>query len=284
MLWLCLAGRAGREVPLTGAAATTAPLLLLLGPVELRSAGASVLLGPERRSQLLACLAVQAGLWVERDRLAGLFWPGRDLASARHNLRKVIFTARELPGTEGLETSPHALRWNVLTDLARLQQGHHEWAQDAGSAWRGRPLEGLDDSGNGVWSDWLANERARALALWQQAVQRRLQGLETPAQREALARCLLQADALDETAAQALVAALAASGRQAEARRFYADFVQRLQGELGVEPSHALRDLAAASSGRPVPLADTGAQHTPGSATGAGAFVGRRLEMRQILQ
>jgi predicted ATPase/DNA-binding SARP family transcriptional activator/Tfp pilus assembly protein PilF len=229
---------------------------------------------------------VQSGIWVERDRLAALFWPGRDLASARHNLRKVIFTARELPGTEGLETSPHALRWNVLTDLSRLQLGQGEWAPDVGSTWRGRPLEGLDDSGNAAWSDWLANERARALALWQQAVHRRLQGLEEPAQREALARCLLQADALDETAAQALVAALAATGRQAEARRFYADFVQRLHTELGVEPSHALRDLAAASSGMAAPRADidASAQPAPGVMTGAGSFVGRRLETRQIVQ
>lgn len=283
-LWL--AACANCEAPLTSPAAATAPLLRLLGPVELHSAGASVLLGPERRSQLLACLAVQSGIWVERDRLAALFWPGRDLASARHNLRKVIFTARELPGTEGLETNPHALRWNVLTDLSRLQQGQGEWAPDVGSTWRGRPLEGLDDSGNAAWSDWLANERARALALWQQAVHRRLQGLEEPAQREALARCLLQADALDETAAQALVAALAATGRQAEARRFYADFVQRLHTELGVEPSHALRDLAAASSGMAAPRADidASAQPAPGVMTGAGSFVGRRLETRQIVQ
>lgn len=264
-------------------AAATAPLLLLLGPVELRTASACVLLGPERRSQLLACLATQSGTWVERDRLAQLFWPGRDLASARHNLRKVIFTARELPGTQGLETSPHALRWPVKTDLASLQQSQGEGGEDPCAAWRGRPLAGLDDTGNPAWSDWLANERARALALWQQAVQRRLQGLESPAQREPLARSLLEADPLDETAAQALLDALAATGRQAEASRFYGDFVQRLQEELGVEPSHALRDLAAASSRRVVLRAGHAGPAQP-PPPGAGAFVGRRLETRQIVQ
>lgn len=262
--------------------ADTQALLRLLGPVELASADRTVVLGPERRCQLLVRLAVQPGVWVERDHLAALFWPGRDAADARHNLRKVIHTARELPGAHGVEAGPQALRWPVQTDLALLQQGRFEAIDAADAGWRGRPLAGLDDTGNPAWTDWLADERTRALALWQQAAQRRLQALDDPARRESLAQRLLEADPFDEVAAKAVVAALAASGRPGEAQRFYSRFVQRLRDELGVEPSHALRDLSTSAASTREPR-DTAAPATP-PRPGVGAFVGRRLERRQIVQ
>jgi DNA-binding SARP family transcriptional activator/predicted ATPase/Tfp pilus assembly protein PilF len=254
----------------------------LLGPVELRAAGRAVRFGPERRCQLLACMAVRAGSWVERDQLAALFWPQRDLADARHNLRKVIHTARELPGAQGLEASPHALRWQVQTDLALLHQGRLDLLREDGAGWRGQALSGLDDTGNPAWTEWLAHERTRALALWQQATQRRLHTLEEPREREALAQRLLEADPFDEIAARAVVQALVHVGRPAEAQRFYDAFVQRLRSDLAVEPSLALRDLAASAVRAMGAPAARSMPAPPGP--GPAAFVGRRLELRQIVQ
>ena len=265
-------------------AAGAPALLLLLGPVEFRLAERTVLFGPERRCQLLACLAVQPGTWVERDRLAALLWPGHDLVDARHNLRKVIFTARDLSGTVGFEATTQALRWSVGTDLAQLQQGHGDLLAAADAGWRGQPLAGLDDSGNPAWTEWLADERTRALALWQQAAQRHLQGLEDLAARQALAQQLLRADPCDELAAQVLVAALAARGRPGEAQRVYSEFVIRLRDELGVEPSHALRDVAALAALAGEATAPSAAPSQAPTRQGPGAFVGRRLETRQIVQ
>ncbi|MCC7287662.1 MAG: hypothetical protein IT503_15920, partial [Burkholderiaceae bacterium] len=53
------------------------PRLLLLGRPEFVGAAVPVAFAPERRFQLLALLAVQAGQWVSRDRLAALLWPER---------------------------------------------------------------------------------------------------------------------------------------------------------------------------------------------------------------
>lgn len=50
------------------------------------------------------------GEWVDRDLLAGLFWPDHERAQARRNLRKVIFKTRELPAVAHLEATDHALR------------------------------------------------------------------------------------------------------------------------------------------------------------------------------
>jgi predicted ATPase/DNA-binding SARP family transcriptional activator/Tfp pilus assembly protein PilF len=259
----------------------------LLGPVELLLGDRRVLFGPERRCQLLACLAVQAGAWIERDQVAALLWPGRDPSDARHNLRKVLFTAREMPGVQGLESSSQALRWCVETDLALLQQRQFVVAQaPVDMGWRGRPLAGLDDTGNPAWTAWLAEERARALALWQQVLRQQLKVCNDAAQSEHLALRLLEADPFDEAAAQALVAVLAASGRAAEARRLYGEFVLRLRHGLGVEPSHALRDLVAraedARSGADGLQAPAGAAEDRAQARST--MVGRRLEARRIVQ
>jgi hypothetical protein len=83
------------------------PRLSLLGNPQLRlDDGASVPFIAERRFQLLAYLALN-GDWVERDRLAGLFWPEHDNAAARR------CTGR------GLSVPPH---WHHM-DSVRIRQG-----------------------------------------------------------------------------------------------------------------------------------------------------------------
>lgn len=253
------------------------PRLLLLGPPRLFADGQWIPFAAERRFQLLAMLALSAGEWFPRDRIAGLLWPERDGADARRNLRKVIFRAHEVPGAGQIEATDHALRWQVTTDLQQFGQALHERRLgDAVALYRGPLLAGIDDASNAEFSQWLLGERARCSALWRQAALEQLNLLDDPRARIALAQRLLDDDALDESALAALIAAELALGRSADARRHYQAYAARLAEELGVEPSNAVRALLR----EPVPAAaaDPGTPAPPNPA----AFVGRRHELAEL--
>ena len=81
------------------------PQLLLWGAPLLQAApshtpgdATALPFAPERRFQLLVLLALNAGQWLERDRIATLLWPAQALSEARRNLRKVVFRARAVAG------------------------------------------------------------------------------------------------------------------------------------------------------------------------------------------
>ena len=249
------------------------PRLLLWGVPELHAGGVT-LLAPERRFQLLALLALHSGEWVPRDRLAALLWPGHGNADARRNLRYVVFKARAVDGAAELEAHEHALRWVVRTDLqafdAALEQRR---LADALALRRGPPLAGLDDPRNDALGAWLADERRRIDARWRQAALDSLASQADPQARRALAQQLLQVDPLDEPAMMAWIEATLALGHVAAAQQGFRDYRLRLAEELGVEPSHQLRDLMRA--------APTGAAAAALSTADDG-FVGRRTELAEL--
>ncbi len=230
----------------------------------------------ERRFQLLVVLALAGGAWVERDRIAALLWPDADMADARRNLRKVLFKAQAVPGVQGLEATPQALRWPVATDLAAFEATRRA-DPEAALAWRrGPPLQGLDDARNSGWSAWLASERARLDEAWLAVARARLGAGERPEQRADAARRLLAVDALDESAVAALMQAAIAAGRPGDAAAEYRRYAVALAQELGTEPSRALRELMQAAQGA-----------GPGEAAAAARepvdpFIGRRLELSTL--
>ncbi len=229
--------------------------------------------GAERRFQLLTLLALEGGAWVERDRAAALLWPTHGMAEARRNLRKVVFDAQALPAMQGFEAQPQALRWVVDSDWSLLPGAA---ADTTAALRRGPPLQGLDDARNAAWSQWLAEQRARLDQAWLLRAHSHLTAATEPASRAALARQILQADALDEAAMAALLQAERAQGRTAQAQAEYRRYAALLAQELGVEPSRALRDLLSA--------APAVAAATP-AATGAapeGGFIGRRTELAEL--
>ena len=74
----------------------------------------------DKRGALLAYLACDGG-WVARDRLAFLFWPDSPDATARRNLRQLLNRLKSLEVARSLEREAQRLRWNVVTDAARLR-------------------------------------------------------------------------------------------------------------------------------------------------------------------
>ena len=155
------------------------PRLKLFGAPALTAGDTTRPLSGERRDQLLVLLALHSGEWVARDRAAGLLWPDRAMSEARRNLRKVLFRAHELPGTEGLQTNENALRWPVASDLSDFRRALVEGrSADAIALPFATLCEGLDAACGDVLAEWLRGERDHLTAQWQRACAERLAGLE----------------------------------------------------------------------------------------------------------
>jgi len=257
------------EAPEAPEASPPAPLRLLGAPV-LHAAGLTVAFAPERPFLLLAFLACR-GDWVRRDELADLLYPGRELESARSNLRKVIFLARKVEGVGEIEQRGDLLRWAPDCDLRRFEAACNERRYgDAVAAYGGPLLLGLEGAWPAGASDWLDAERQRLQSRWHEACTRRLAELaDEPEALRTLAQQMLCHDPLDDTALQALARADQALGRSEEALAAVSDFARRLTTELRMEPSAAVlrlqQDLRRTTPAAPPPQGP--------------ALIGRRQEL-----
>jgi predicted ATPase/DNA-binding SARP family transcriptional activator len=253
------------------------PGLLLLGQPELLGAPSPVAFLPQRRFQLLALLAVHAGQWVARDRLAATLWPDRPNAEARRNLRHVAFKAREL--ADGLRANDHAMCWEVATDLHAFDALLERKLPAQAIAYRrGMLLSGLDDAANPAFTEWLAAERLSFDARWRQAALNAL-AAAAPGQRAEMAQCILAVDPLDEDAVEALMRVETDRGHPARAWQIYREYAHGLAEALGVEPSHRLRNLLEREA-PPIPaVAAHAVAPVPGAAT---QFIGRRSELAEL--
>jgi len=221
------------------------PTLRLLGSPAFVAGTHETPLLPDRPHGLLALLACRRE-WVRRDELADLLYPGRDLDSARSNLRKVIFLARKRPGAQTLEQRGELLRWLPDTDLARFEaactQRRHA---EALALYGGELLLGLDAAWPAGAREWLAAERLRLQMRWHEACAQRLAELaDEPEPLRQLAEQLLREDPLDEVALKALARAQQALGQADQALAAVADFARRLEQDLKLRPSSAVERLA----------------------------------------
>lgn len=262
--------------------------LHLWGTPELRAGGTVTRFGPERRFQLLAWLALQRGQWRSRDDAAALLWPEHVQETGRRNLRKVLHDARRVPGTGALASDGNALRWPVATDVAAFDAALRALpprTMDALAMRRGPLLDGLDAPGNGTWSEWLSGERSRLHAQWQRAAHHQLGALAQAghaAQRDELARRLLDADPFDDVAMAAWIELRLAAGEQALVLQGWRAWCGRLAKELGIEPPSRLRALVdAASPGAAAPR-PAAVFITPSTASAPGDFVGRAFELATL--
>ncbi|MEU7530366.1 BTAD domain-containing putative transcriptional regulator [Saccharothrix sp. NPDC042600] len=234
-------------------------LFRVLGPLEVGEGGARVTRKP---AALLAALLLDAGRWVEFDRLVAAVWPdGAAPRSALSNIKSYAWQLRRfLPATDGgprLEGRPGAYRLRVEpgevdvdrfrrhTVTARRAMAGGDVAEavrhlEAASAlWRGRPFAELaEDLVAPVVSElselrWEVRETlADALT-----AQGRLR------EAVALLRELTTAEPLREGPWAGLVLALVRAGRRSEALATYDQARRVIADELGVDPGP---ELAAA--------------------------------------
>jgi predicted ATPase/Tfp pilus assembly protein PilF len=250
--------------------------------VRLQLFGAPALLGGEhggplaqdRMGQMALLLALRRD-WTARELLSTHLWPEADAASARRNLRKLLFRARQQPWLEALECRGDLLRWCVDSDLEDFESACRasDWAT-AVAAYRGALAEGFEQRAAAPLAEWLYFERQRLAALFRTAAAQRFAQLgDRAAAGEALARQWLAADPHDEDALAALVSALRALGRDGDAWRSAREFAERAERELGVAPSARVQALIA-------PAAETRAPLAPER----DGLVGRRIELREVAQ
>lgn len=253
--------------------------LHLLGTPRVQlDGGAASALPFERRSQIVALLALRGG-WVARAEIAAMLWPQQDTTQAQANLRKALFRLQALPWGHALASQGGSLRCLAETDVQAFEQALRAGHLAAALALHGGPLlAGFDDDASEPWTAWLRFERERVDAAWRAAALTCLEdpALE-PAQAVALSARLLDADALDEAALRQHMTALARAGQPGRAREAYQAFAARLAQQLGLAPGTESQDLHAAlgaAAGRQAQAAH--------AALPDDGFVGRAAERRHV--
>ncbi|MBB5873998.1 DNA-binding SARP family transcriptional activator [Allocatelliglobosispora scoriae] len=233
----------------------------LLGPVEVRTDDDTLIdIGPPRQRTVLAALAVDAGRPVLLDTLIDRVWGPAPPQRARHALYVYISHLRticdELGGGE--VALLHRSRGYVLeTDLDRvdthlfrslLAQARAPQLDDEQRAallrralrlWRGNPLADI----TGDWADrvregW-TQQRSDAVLRYA-AIELRL---GEPQSGVDMLTDLVADNPLAEPPVAALMRALHAAGRHAEALECYTELRTRLVTGLGVEPGDEVSSL-----------------------------------------
>jgi predicted ATPase/DNA-binding SARP family transcriptional activator len=269
----------------------------ILGPLAVEDADGPVALGGPKPRTLLAALLVARGEVVPADRLVAALWGGDPPAGALVALRAYVSRLRGvLDGAATLGHHPPGYRLSLDTgtlDAAEFERlvvearsaaaaGDHARAVadlDAALAlWRGDALAEFDDD------EFATAEAARLTELRTTALEERAEALlEQGRAADALPEleALLRRHPSRERPAVALMRALYAMGRQADALAAYHDLRARLDEELGVQPAAPARALFQRILVHDPALAPTAARgNLPRRASG---FVGRDREAERVL-
>jgi DNA-binding SARP family transcriptional activator len=271
----------------------------LIGTVEIDSGDQAIEIGPPQQRLLAAALAADAGRLVTVEALIDRVWDDAP-AGARRTLHVLISKLRRTlgqasgrepedvtvlrrPGGYLLQLSPgrvDVLRFRRLTDDARQAEGPAKvkLLREAIGLWQGEPLPGLP-------GNWAARTRAawrqeylEAAVEWAHA---ELRGGD-PAVTIGTLTMLAEEYPLAESVPAALMRALCAAGRPADALACYGQARQRLADELGIDPGTELRAAYQAT------LRDTG--QPPGATpavprqlpTRPRLFTGRAAELASL--
>lgn len=200
---------------------------------------------------LLSYLTLETERSIHRDELAALLWPGGDRKKSRASLRQSLSRLGKLLGGRAIASdgpflsSPKSAIWTDVDQLkADLEEG--QITRTTLNALRGVPeiLRGYEGIGE-EFDDWLREARARVVSDAMTRAEALLQGTALDAETQLkLARVVLEIDNLNEIAARGQISALAALNDNSAALRVYNAFYQRLEDELGAEPSVETQDLA----------------------------------------
>ena len=235
----------------------------LLGPVDVLREGVSWPVPGRRRAAILAALALRPGEVVGVDELIGLAWGDAPSAAAAVTLQSHISHLRGVLGDRSsiradppgyrLELGPEPTDVRVAERL--IDRGTAADLTAALALWRGRPLADLAGrpgfTGPVARLDWL-HRRAR-----HDLIDARLALGEHDALIEEL-HGLADEDPHDERTGGQLMLALHRAGRAGDALAAYRRLRRALADDLGIDPSPALREQAAALQLPPAPAAFTG--------------------------
>lgn len=235
----------------------------VLGPVEVAAGQQSTGLGRGRRRTILAVLLAAGGSVVTTDDLIAAVWGDDPPASARKSLQSHVSRLRsELGGLDASTTPPlladadgyhidlgrhelDAARFESLVTRARgvldrVPERAGALLDGALRMWRGRAFGDLADH-HTIRAEAVRLEQLRRTAAADRVDAQLAVGNHDRVIAE-LERTIVE-DPLDERPPGQLMVALYRSGRQGDALETYQALRDRLQAELGVDPSPELRDL-----------------------------------------
>jgi DNA-binding SARP family transcriptional activator len=277
----------------------------LLGDVRLSVGSREVPLGPPKQRTVLAALLVDAGRTVRSDTLVDRIWDECPPAEARSALythitriRRVLRQVGEQPGRlarrgggYALELDPGQVDWHRyrrLVEIARdpLADDHRraELLREALKLWQGEPLADLSGSWVSAVRESWRRQHLGAVTTWARA-ELRLGNHMAVVDR---VRDLAREYPLDEPLTEALMRALQADGRTAEALDRYTELRRRLADELGADPGSELQrlhqailrgELAAATTTTSPPGTPATPAQLPADVAG---FAGRSGELKEL--
>jgi DNA-binding SARP family transcriptional activator len=226
----------------------------VLGPFDVRRAGAAIML-PSRKSQaLLAYIALKPGHPHAREKLAALLWGDRSDEQALHSLRQALVDIRKALSPFGANLMRVSAREIILDPIVEVDavifemlvaDGTSSVLKRAVELYRGDLLEGLNLREES-WHGWLAAERHRLRELWMGALNKLLSNYTESGAIEAAidtAGRLLTVDPLHEAVHRTLMQLYLQQGRRGAALKQYEGCVHVLQSELGVEPQPETKQL-----------------------------------------
>lgn len=248
---------------------------------------------------LVKLLAVAPGHALRRDQLIDALWPDLDPVAGRNNLNQVVHAARRALATLGVDGADVLVlqdelltlggQVSVITDVEELQAAVGE-AFDAGrpeevaELLRAASAELLPEDAYERWVQTEASNfrewRARvAVELSDRLVRSGAAGTAV-----VLLTPLVNADPMHEPAARAMMRALAADGRRAQALQLYEALRDALLEDLGAEPEPTTKALFRELLTGPAPTtvvvpAPRLLGNLPAPVT---RLVGRERELREI--
>ncbi len=269
--------------------------LKLLGPPLVEHGDRVVDFRTRKALAMLAYMCLEPGMHT-RQHLAALLWPDSDRDAARANLRSTLMYLRKPLGhSEEGQVEPHlqvtrdALGFNFES---RYQLDLDLWRELPADLSRDQVVDLLEASGGDFmqgfsvasaepFEEWLRAQRER----WRVDLAGRLDRITNRLRERNLAslaqRCALRWTELDpysEAAHRRLMRCQWADGDRSGALRTYRSLTDRLQDELGVEPTpetQALADQLRRASG-PEPAAEQEARrHSAEPPLARLPFVGR---------
>jgi DNA-binding SARP family transcriptional activator/DNA-binding GntR family transcriptional regulator len=229
----------------------------VLGPLEVSDGDSSVALGGRKQQALLARLVLDVNRMVAVDRLVDDLWGEEAPPSAAKMIQIHVSKLRKVLPPGMLRTQPPGYMLVADTDgvdatrfRALREAGHAALAagdptgsaarlREALALWRGAPLAEFEEP-------FARAEAAHLEALRLACVEERIDAdLALGRHRAVVAELerLAPQHPLREALHRQLMLALYRTGRQGEALAAYERFRRRLDDELGIEPTPALKEL-----------------------------------------
>jgi DNA-binding SARP family transcriptional activator len=186
-----------------------------------------------------------------REHLIGLLWADKPQSAASHSLNEAVRVIRRAAGERAVDTTGGRVRLApeaLQLDLDRLESlaAEEDW-QAAAELVAGEFLEGFTVPGASDFEEWLAAERSawrrRGVEILTRCAELLLRTGHGP-EAIAMARRAAALDPRSETAARALMRALALSGERTAALECFGELARRLGEELGASPEPETTGLA----------------------------------------